>query len=83
MSGPATTELHEAARDGDVERVRQLLASGAELMARDDTQWTPLGLAAAHAHVETVRVLLEAGADPNTAVSFCGLTEKGGELCEC
>ena len=36
------SELHDAARGGDLEQVQQLLDSGASLEDRDSTQETPL-----------------------------------------
>jgi ankyrin repeat protein len=38
-----TNELHEAAKNGDVEGVRELLKNQSELVnARDENGWTPL-----------------------------------------
>ncbi len=59
------TELHKAAAANDAARVRDLLASGAEIDPRDRDQRTPL-LLATHANaVETARLLVAAGADVN------------------
>src|SRR5436190_1180810 len=56
------TPLHEAAAC-DIERVRQLLAEGADINARDEDGATPLHYAGAESATEIVRLLLEAGAD--------------------
>lgn len=57
--------LIEAAGRGDATAVRQLLADGAPIDARDGRGRTAL-LAATHAnHVETAKLLIEAGADVN------------------
>ncbi len=54
----------EAAKNGDVARVRSRLANGVDVNARKRPDgWTALHYAAAGAHLETVRVLLGAGAD--------------------
>jgi len=57
--------LHAAAERGDVRALRQLLAAGADLEARDERGRTAL-LAATHANaVAAARLLIEAGADVN------------------
>jgi ankyrin repeat protein len=68
------TPLHAAAAAGNADTVRLLLEHGAELDARDaNFQGTPLGFATVSSGehrgtrrdwVETVRLLLDAGADP-------------------
>jgi ankyrin repeat protein len=57
--------LINAARGGDVARVRALLAAGADVNAADPTGTTALIGATADAHWEAARLLLEAGADVN------------------
>lgn len=60
------TDLHTAARSGDVDAVRSLLASGADPNAREDGDNTyPLHWAAANRHLDIVRMLLDAGGDPH------------------
>ena len=73
-NGFGETPLHAAAAAGDTQTVGLLLDHGAELDARDaNFNGTPLGFAAVTSGehpelnsdwVATVRLLLEAGADP-------------------
>ncbi|KAH7110640.1 hypothetical protein B0J13DRAFT_591111 [Dactylonectria estremocensis] len=60
--GEART-LHEAAKDGLVEVVNQLLKNGADVTSRDDDGWAPINLAAGKGHEVVTRLLLEKGAD--------------------
>jgi ankyrin repeat protein len=57
------SELHYAARDGDVEKVRGELAAGAEVNAADVNGWTPLHFAAQAQAAPVVQLLLQRGAD--------------------
>lgn len=58
--------IYHAARQGDVRRVRQLLASGASAKAIEPlTNRTALHYAAKTGRVDVIKVLLAAGADPN------------------
>jgi ankyrin repeat protein len=54
--------LHMAARDGNVELVRLLIARGAFINVLDSTRVTPLHLAAANGHLDVVQILIRAGA---------------------
>jgi ankyrin repeat protein len=56
-------KLIKAAREGDIEEVKQLLDNGANVDARDFIGRVPLMLASANGHVEMVRLLLEWKAD--------------------
>ncbi|WP_082310080.1 ankyrin repeat domain-containing protein [Nonomuraea sp. SBT364] len=58
-------ELLAAAARGDTAAVRDALASGADVDARDGQRRTALLLAAAADHVETAKLLVAAGADPD------------------
>ena len=57
--------LHAAARDGDVDAVRRLVAAGAAVDARDGYGRTPLHVAAYERQHATMRALVSAGAYPN------------------
>jgi ankyrin repeat protein len=58
------TYLHEAAWSGDVAEVRLLVAAGVNLEKLENGM-SPLHLAAGNGQVETVKVLVELGADKN------------------
>ncbi len=60
--------LHEAARNGDVEKAKKLLDAGADLTARDEhLRSTPLAWAAKFGQLEMVTFLLERGAPKQPA----------------
>ena len=60
LAGP----IHDAAKAGDVAKVRQLLANGAKVDARGESfGMTPLHEAAWKGHADVAKVLLAAGAD--------------------
>ena len=62
----ASKEILRAAKSGDLERVKALLATGADLLdARDKDGSTPLHCAVWKGHKEVVKLLLEARADVN------------------
>ncbi|MEU4776688.1 ankyrin repeat domain-containing protein [Micromonospora sp. NPDC023633] len=65
VTRPADQDLLAAASAGDPTKVREALAAGADIEARDARRRTPLLLAAANDNVEAARVLVEAGADPD------------------
>lgn len=58
-------EIHKAARKGDLEDVRALIAGGADLSELDKAVGAALHWAAARGHVDVAQVLIEAGADPS------------------
>jgi ankyrin repeat protein len=63
---PSNAILMDAARTGNAEIVRMLLARGADANARESSLGeTALMWAAAENHPEAVRALIEHGADPN------------------
>jgi uncharacterized protein len=67
LAGSRPLDVFEAAALGRTDRVRELLADNAALAnAFGDDGFQPLGLACFFGHVDTARVLLEHGADPNT-----------------
>jgi uncharacterized protein len=59
------TPLHYAASDGDLAKVKELLAKDLSPDAQDDNGWTALHFAAQGRHVEVVRQLVARGANPN------------------
>jgi ankyrin repeat protein len=62
----ASKQLIRAAKSGDIETMKALLATDAGLLdARDKDGSTPLHCAAWKGHYEIVKFLLEAGADAN------------------
>ncbi len=68
------TPLHEAASNGDAEKVRQLIANKADVNARDYEDWTPLHHAAFHGYAEVVKLLLEVEGIDLEAKDIHGLT---------
>jgi ankyrin repeat protein len=71
--------IHLAAEAGSVESIRVLLENGAEVNAAD--VWggrTPLMFAVARNRVETVGVLLAAGADPSLTSRVVDYAERSG-----
>ncbi|MGD8501864.1 MAG: ankyrin repeat domain-containing protein, partial [Phycisphaerales bacterium] len=65
--------LHEAASDGDIELIRSLVSSGADVNEQNNWGWTPLYTAVATGHGDIVRLLIAEGADADTP-SKAGLT---------
>jgi len=61
-SDDGMSELHAAACDGDAEALKQLLAGGAEVDARDEAGRTAAHLAAGYGELEILSLLLAAGA---------------------
>lgn len=60
-----STNIWIAASDGDVARVRELLASGHSPNDKDENSYTPMHAAASYGHLELLDVLLENGGDIN------------------
>jgi ankyrin repeat protein len=59
--------LHQAAADGDLSTVTDLLKHGYDVNAVDrDLRYTPLHYAAKGEHLDVVKSLIDAGADVNT-----------------
>ncbi|KAK7098087.1 mitochondrial disaggregase-like isoform X2 [Littorina saxatilis] len=64
-SNDANERLLSAARMGVQKEISRLIELGADVNCRHDLGWTPLHVAAMNGHSQAVKVLLEAGADPN------------------
>ena len=69
----ANQSLLRATENGDVSAMRELLAAGASVQARNDRGLTPLHIAAAGGDVAVVEALLQHGAEVN-ATSNIGTT---------
>ena len=65
--GPSAPDIsiHEAVNNGNVEAVKQHLAAGTDVNAKDDSNITPLLWAINNSHEEIVELLISKGADVN------------------
>ena len=57
--------IHIAAKTGDIQAVKQHLAAGTDVNAKDYRGWTPLYFAASRGHKEIAELLVDKGADVN------------------
>ena len=55
-------ELIAAAIDGDIEKVKALIAAGADVNAKDNDEYTALDYAKDGGHTEIIKILKAAGA---------------------
>src|SRR5689334_21418156 len=63
-------EIHDAAKRGDVERLRSAIrANAASVKAKDEDGRTPLHIAAMHGRLAAAQILLARGADPTASES--------------
>jgi ankyrin repeat protein len=60
-----TYPLHRASADGDIQRIRMLIAKGIAINAQDAMKRTPLHVAVKAGKTEAVRLLIKSGADVN------------------
>jgi len=58
-------DIHEAVGRGNIEAVKQHLAAGADVNAKDENGWTPLHYAANIGYKEIAELLIANGADVN------------------
>ncbi len=65
-----SSPLRSAARRGDALQVQRLIEAKEDLNAESDYGVTALAMACDHGHEEVVRLLLQAGANPNTKDRF-------------
>ncbi|QQL44697.1 ankyrin repeat domain-containing protein [Sulfuriroseicoccus oceanibius] len=63
------TPLMVASKQGNLDEVSALLASGSQVNQSSTFGWTPLMFAANEGHIDTVSALLNKGADPNVSSS--------------
>jgi len=57
--------IHKAAGKGNIEAVKQHLAAGTDVNAKNENSWTPLHSAADKGHKEIVELLIAKSADVN------------------
>ena len=62
---PPDISIQQAAKDGNIEAVKQHLAAGMDVNAKNDWGETPLHYATIEDHKETVELLIAEGADVN------------------
>ena len=61
---PPKISIHQAAKDGNIEAVKQHLADGVDVNAKDDEYGaTSLHITAEYGYKEIVKLLIDAGAD--------------------
>ena len=71
--GGKHSTIHAAARGGSIEEVKQHLAAGTDVNAKDTNFMTPLHIAANNGHKEVAELLIAEGADVN-AKGVIGIT---------
>ena len=69
---PPKISIHQAAKDGNIEAVKQHLADGTDVNAKDDNGRTPLHKAAEEGHKEIAELFIAAGADVNAKNNLGG-----------
>ena len=57
--------INQAVFDGNIEAVKQHLAAGTDVNAKDDNGWTSLHFAVYYGHKEIVELMIAKGADVN------------------
>jgi ankyrin repeat protein len=78
-SGGDASTIFEAAKDGNLERVKALLKDGADLVSsKDDHGLTPLHWAAVMGHIDVAELLLASGAKADAEAGKLGRTPLWG-----
>ena len=67
----------KAAQEGNIEAVKQHLAAGADVNAKDENGWTPLNSAAVKGRNQIVKLLIEKGADLNAGTPLISAATDG------
>ncbi|WP_444911052.1 ankyrin repeat domain-containing protein [Microbulbifer sp. PAAF003] len=68
------SELHEASKQNDVERISALIQDGADTSVEHMSWGTPLHTASEHGNIEAINILLDAGVDINKKSGVHGYT---------
>ena len=73
LSGFAVAEpLHEAAKEGDLKKVKRLIADGSDVNVKAGNGATPLHYAADRGHIDIVEMHISKGANVN-AINEAGM----------
>ena len=67
--GPSV-DIHQACKDGNIEAVKQYLAAGWDVNARDKSSLTPLLLAASFRNDDIAKLLISSGANVSAKCNF-------------
>ena len=67
---PPDISIHNAAFEGNIEAVKQHLAAGTDVNAKNKSGTTPLHHAANNGHMEVVELLIAADADMNAKDNY-------------